>query len=171
MEMYYSPFATHHSPLSSLDLPRLFRQHDRNAVADRVGELGGARDQFLPGRIEFERALGHRTDQDFQQLWIDGAVEAFGRGAHLLSPDRRGPYHKGTRGVMALTSAPVRRPRPVVASSATADPIAQSRETPNREFGRGHGQFPPTIRTAPEGPPHSSTAADRSPARRCGPRD
>src|SRR3954447_16645689 len=88
MEMYYSPFATHHSPLSSLDLPRLFRQHDRNAVADRVGELGGARDQFLPGRIEFKGALGHRTDQDLQQLWIDGAVEAFGRGAHLLSPDR-----------------------------------------------------------------------------------
>ena len=25
-----------------LELPRLFRQHDRNAVADRIGEFGGA---------------------------------------------------------------------------------------------------------------------------------
>src|SRR6185436_1577960 len=124
--MDHSLFATHHSPISSLDLPRLFGQHDRDAVADRVGELGRARDQFLPGRIELERALGHRTDQDLQQLWIDGAVEAFGRGAHLLSPDSRGAYHMESRGVMTLTSAPARQPRPVVASSATADPIAQS---------------------------------------------
>src|SRR5439155_8306136 len=148
------------------DLPRLFRQHDRDAVANGISELGRARDQFLPGRIEFERALGHRTNQDLQQLWIDGAVEAFGRGAHLLSPDRRDPYHTVSRGVMTLTSALVRRPLPAAASSATADPIAQSRETPNRELGRGRGQFPPIIRTAPAGPRHSSAAAGRSPARR-----
>src|SRR6059058_624082 len=86
--MEVSPFAIRHSLFASLDLPRLFRQHDRNAVANGISELGRARDQFLPGRIEFERALGHRTDQDLQQLWIDGAVEAFGRCAHLLSPDR-----------------------------------------------------------------------------------
>src|SRR5439155_27301933 len=127
--MEVSPFAIRHSLFASLDLPRLFRQHDRNAVANGISELGRARDQFLPGRIELERALGHRTDQDLQQLWIDGTVEAFGRGAHLLSPDSRCAYHMGSRGVMTLTSAPARRPRPVVASSATADPIAQSRET------------------------------------------
>src|SRR5256885_17111014 len=98
MEMYYSPFATHHSPLSSLDLSRFFRQHDRDAVADRISELGGARDQFLPGRIEFQRTLGHRADQDLQQLWIDGAVESFGRGVHLRSPARRWSLAYGVAG-------------------------------------------------------------------------
>src|SRR6185295_9078265 len=52
----------------SLDTARLLRQHDRDAVADRVGELGRTRDQFLLLRVVFERRLGQRTDQDFQQL-------------------------------------------------------------------------------------------------------
>src|SRR6202048_2473566 len=52
----------------SLDLPRLFRQHDRDAVADRIGELGRARDQLLLRGVELERPLGQRTDQDLQQL-------------------------------------------------------------------------------------------------------
>src|SRR5439155_10511461 len=82
------------SPVPLIDLPCLFRQHDRDAVANRIGELGRARDQLLPRRIEFERALGHRTDQDLEQLWIDGAVEAFGRGIHLWSPaGRRSPAY------------------------------------------------------------------------------
>src|ERR1700686_374990 len=68
----------------SLDLPRLFRQHDRDAVADRIGEFCGTRDQFLPHGVEFKRTLGHRTDQNFQKLWIDGAIKAFGRGCHDL---------------------------------------------------------------------------------------
>src|SRR6478735_3699125 len=68
--------------VDSLDLPCLFRQHDGNAVADRVGEFGGARDQFLPRAVEFQRPLGQRTDEDFQKLWIDGTVGAFGRGIH-----------------------------------------------------------------------------------------
>src|SRR6185312_12768583 len=50
-----------------------FRQHDRNAVADREGELGAARDQLLPVGVVFERPLGQRADQDFQQLRIDRA--------------------------------------------------------------------------------------------------
>src|SRR3974390_2680189 len=33
--------------LNLINLARLFREHDRNAVADRIGELGRARDQFL----------------------------------------------------------------------------------------------------------------------------
>src|SRR6185436_1335725 len=67
----------------SIDLPCFFRQHDRDAVADRIGELGRTRDQFLPRRIEFERTLGYRAYQDLEQLRIDGAVEAFGRGIHM----------------------------------------------------------------------------------------
>src|SRR5205085_6829409 len=42
------------SRLASLDLPCLFRQHDRNAVTDRIGELCRTRDQLLPGCVEFE---------------------------------------------------------------------------------------------------------------------
>ena len=77
---------------NSIDLARLFRQHDRDAVADRISELCRARDQFLPRRVEFQRTLGQRTDQDFQQFWIDGAFEAFGRGTHaIISGSGRDP--------------------------------------------------------------------------------
>src|ERR1700722_10408376 len=68
----------------SLDLPCLFRQHDRDAVADRIGELGRARDQFLLRGVVLERPLGQRTDQYLQQLGIDGVFEAFGRGGHVF---------------------------------------------------------------------------------------
>src|SRR3954452_23680275 len=57
----------------SIQPPRLFGQHDRNAVADRIGELGGARDQLLLLAVVFKRALGERADQDFEQLGIDAA--------------------------------------------------------------------------------------------------
>src|SRR5216684_6186090 len=68
----------------SLDLSRFFWQHDRDAVADRIGEFCGPRDQFLPCCVKLQRTLGHRTDQNFQKLWIDGAFKAFGRGCHGL---------------------------------------------------------------------------------------
>src|SRR6185369_14311343 len=64
-----------HKPL--LQPPRFFRQHDRDAVADRIGELGRARDQLLPLRVVFQRALGERTDEDLQQLRIDAAGGPF----------------------------------------------------------------------------------------------
>src|SRR5579871_4070417 len=60
-----------------LDLARLLGQHDRNAVADRISELCGARDQLLTGRVELERPLGQRADQDLQQFGIDGVFGAF----------------------------------------------------------------------------------------------
>src|SRR5438270_13478316 len=63
---------------SSIQPPRLFGQHDRNAVADRIGELGGARDQLLLLAVVFERALGERADEDFEQLGIDAAGGAVG---------------------------------------------------------------------------------------------
>src|SRR5215218_11066339 len=67
----------------SIQPPRLFRQHDRDAVADRVGELGGTRDQLLLLGVVFKRALGQRADQDFQELRIDAAGGTFGgRGGH-----------------------------------------------------------------------------------------
>src|SRR5690242_11075481 len=65
-----------------VDLARLFRQHDRNAVADRISEFRGARDQLLTGGVELQRSLGQRADQDLQQFGIDGVFGAF----HGLSP-------------------------------------------------------------------------------------
>src|ERR1700722_11510411 len=59
---------------SLFDLPRFLRQHDRNAVADRVGELGGARDELLLLPVVFEWRFGQRTDQDFQELRIDNVA-------------------------------------------------------------------------------------------------
>src|SRR6187401_2713005 len=58
--------------------PRFFGQHDRNAVADRIGELGGAGDQLLLLAVVFEGALGERAHQDFEKLWIDATGGTFG---------------------------------------------------------------------------------------------
>ncbi len=56
-------------PLPSIrQRARLFRQHDRDAVADRVGELGGAADQLLPGGIVFQGALGQRATRISRSL-------------------------------------------------------------------------------------------------------
>ncbi len=63
----------------SFDGARLFRQHDRNAVADRISELGRAGDQLLLLGVVFERARGERADQDFKQFGIDRAGRAVRR--------------------------------------------------------------------------------------------
>src|ERR1044071_5940119 len=60
-------------PPHSIQLARLFGQHDRDAVADRVGELGGARDQLLLLGVIFEPPLGERAHENFEQFWIDAA--------------------------------------------------------------------------------------------------
>src|SRR3981189_2543860 len=68
----------------SVDFPCLFRQHDRDPVADRISEFCGARDQLLPCCVKLQRTLGQGADQDFQQFRINGAFKAFGRGGHAL---------------------------------------------------------------------------------------
>src|ERR1700737_881168 len=68
----------------SLNLPCFLRQHDRDAVADRISEFCGPRDQFLPRCVKLQRTLGQRTAQNFQQFGIAGAFKAFGRGSHVL---------------------------------------------------------------------------------------
>src|SRR5262249_33367848 len=70
---------------ASIQPARFFRQHDRDAGADRIGELGGARDQLLFLRVVFERALGQRADQNFQELRIDAAGGALGRSVMMHS--------------------------------------------------------------------------------------
>ena len=56
-------------PLRSLDLPRLFRQHDRDAVADRIGEFCRTRDQFLlaPRRTPADPWSADRPE--FPAIW------------------------------------------------------------------------------------------------------
>ena len=51
--------------------PRLVHQHDRDAVADRIGEPGLLADQLLALAVVAQRPLGQRADQHFQQLGID----------------------------------------------------------------------------------------------------
>src|SRR5216683_4771895 len=125
--------------VASLDLARLFRQHDRDAVANRISEFRRARDQFLLGRVEFKRSLGQRADQDFQEFGVYGIFEAFGRRSHRwflrLSSPLSYPSGACRRAViMAKQSSRARRARPAAAVWATACPRARSRETSNREF-------------------------------------
>src|SRR5580692_67515 len=68
----------------SIQPPRFIGQHDRDAVADRIGELGRARDQLLFLRVIFQRTLGQRTDQDFKKFWIDGSGGR--RGHRMFAP-------------------------------------------------------------------------------------
>src|SRR3970040_1672374 len=64
----------------SVQLSRLVDQHDRNAVADGIGELRLIADQLLLLAVVAERPLGHRTDQYLEQLGVDLLV---GHGAFL----------------------------------------------------------------------------------------
>src|SRR3984893_8749537 len=128
----------------SLNLPCLFRQHDRNAVADRVGEFCGTRDQFVPRCVKLQRTLGHRTPQDFQQFGIDGAFEAFGRGGHALVSafyimSVAYSMQRCSRALIARRSGAARRAPPAVSPAAMVVPTGQNRQTPSREFARGRG--------------------------------
>src|SRR6516162_5948218 len=70
----------------SIDLARLFRQHDRDAVANRISELCRTRNQLLLGRVELQRALGQRAEQNFQKRWINSMFETFGPTGHECLP-------------------------------------------------------------------------------------
>src|SRR5258707_6555495 len=50
---------------------RLVDQHDRDAVADRIGEPRLLADQLLRRAVIAQRPLGQWTDQDLQQFRID----------------------------------------------------------------------------------------------------
>src|SRR5215472_15984594 len=51
--------------------PGLVHQHDRDAVADRVGEPGLLADQLLGFAVVAQRRLAQRTDQDLEQPRVD----------------------------------------------------------------------------------------------------
>src|SRR6185437_9049000 len=46
------------------------RQHDRDAVADRIGKSRLFAHKFLPFAVVMQRRLGERADEDFQQFGI-----------------------------------------------------------------------------------------------------
>ncbi|EGE57265.1 hypothetical protein RHECNPAF_4460036 [Rhizobium etli CNPAF512] len=56
-----------------VEAPRLGHQHDRNAVADRIGKARLFRNQFVVFAIVGQPALGERADQELQQFRIDAA--------------------------------------------------------------------------------------------------
>src|SRR5271165_6544193 len=58
--------------------PCLIDQHDRDAVADRVGEPRLLADQLLRLAVVAQRRLGQRTDKNFEQFRIE-----FRRTFHL----------------------------------------------------------------------------------------
>src|SRR5690606_31116251 len=62
-----------------IDAPRFVGEHDRDVVADRVGEPVAAADEFgldrrRAGRVaaQLERALAQRADEDFKQSFVHG---------------------------------------------------------------------------------------------------
>src|SRR6516162_11429781 len=52
-------------------LAGLVDQHDRDAVADRIGEPGLLADQLLGFAVVAQRRLRQRTDQDLEQPRVD----------------------------------------------------------------------------------------------------
>src|ERR1700733_11475504 len=50
---------------------RLVDQHDRDAVADRVGEAGLVADQLLGRAVVAQRRLGQRAGPGLQELGVD----------------------------------------------------------------------------------------------------
>ena len=56
---------------SLVELARLFRQHDRDPIADRIGQPCGARNELLPNRIVSELCPRHGAHQDLQEASID----------------------------------------------------------------------------------------------------
>ena len=64
---------------ANVDFPRFFRQHDRNALANRIGKPGGFADQLLRFAVIDERLFRHRADQNLQQCRI-----GFFSGVHCI---------------------------------------------------------------------------------------
>ena len=60
---------------------RFFLEQHRDAVADRVGEPGAARDELLLARRPVQRPLGHGADEQFKQLGVHRAMIALRRAA------------------------------------------------------------------------------------------
>src|SRR5262249_49634177 len=82
------PLHDMHRVLWLFQRTRFLRQHDRDAVADRIGQFCRAGNQLLLLRVVFQRALGQRADEDFQKFWVDTAGGSI--GGHGVSWTLRG---------------------------------------------------------------------------------
>src|SRR6516162_4515320 len=92
--------------------PRLIDQHDRDAVADRVGEPRLLADQLLRFAVVAQRPLGQRTDQDLEQTWVD-FVGCFHACLHGLQSSGLNAARRGRRATGP--SSPSRRVRSAAA--------------------------------------------------------
>src|SRR5262249_25505930 len=71
-------------PWRSVELARLVDQHDRNAVADGIGQLRLFADQLLALRVIAQRSLGQRTHEDLEKFGIDRVTHC---GVRPASPE------------------------------------------------------------------------------------
>src|ERR1700733_4211606 len=91
---------------SLVELARLFRQHDRDAIPDRIGEPRGARNELLPNRIVSELRTRHWANKDLEEASVD-----FGPGRVVC---RRGL-------VRIIRHVPVLRPSEVMSETQSRD--------------------------------------------------
>src|SRR3546814_20760232 len=56
-------------------------QHDRNAVADREGQLVCLADEFLLFAVMAQRAFAQRADQNFKQAGFHARLQKIGRSS------------------------------------------------------------------------------------------
>src|SRR5215468_3815476 len=66
----------------SVQLARFLGQHDGDAVTDRISKLGGAGDELLSFGVVFQRALGERAHENFEQFGVHAAGGSVGRSVH-----------------------------------------------------------------------------------------
>src|SRR6516165_4921042 len=85
--------------------PRLVDQHDRDAVADRIGEPRLLADQLLGFAVVAQRRLAQRTDEDLEQSRVD-----FRCPFHAVLPGPIARVNAARRGRRAPGSAPPSRP-------------------------------------------------------------
>ena len=130
---------------SVLQLAGLLGQHDRDAVAHRIGQASLAADQFACFTVIFQRALGQRTDQDLQQPRIDRwLVPRLGRVVHApISVNSRcgRPAHPAPAHPSAAAPA-----RPTPALHRWAPPAAPA--FPPARTGTPSPKSPPACRPA-----------------------
>ena len=102
-----------HLPLGILvQGPRLVDQHDRDAVANGIGQPGLITDQFLLFRVVAQGRLGQRTDQDLQQFGIDAGGNAVFQSCRSLCGKPIPAVHTNGRVQNGPISGAIRRHRP-----------------------------------------------------------
>src|SRR5690606_31401533 len=101
-----------------LERPRLFREHDGDAVADGVGQAGALADQLALLAVVVQRTPGHRADQDFQQARVDrGGYGEFVAHGQAYCTDGGSPSPLSTASISSRAVSASRRSDRVAAST------------------------------------------------------